>query len=795
MNRQLALILQKTGVMAAEQVESSLRLAEESNQPLRQVVLDQKVVTEEQLAEAMSQYLRVPYVRLAATRAEADAIQAVPEEQARRHLCVPVKKEQAQTPGRRPTLHLAMADPTDLKAAQEIEFATGCAVKPMVATQSEVLDAIGRYYAPEDWLQEFLRNVDDAGGLEILAGDEETETGEAGPTAVKGAPAVKLVNLIIQNAIKQSASDIHIEPGVNHLQIRYRVQGMLREYAQMPKWIQDPLVSRIKILATLDITERRVPQDGRIRVTYEDRDVDLRISTLPTHFGEKVVMRVLGAGQKVPPTSSLGLGPDDLRTLKTAADQPQGLVLVTGPTGSGKTTTLYAILNEKKSPDINIITVEDPIEFQLAGINQVQVNTKAGLTFAASLRSILRQDPDVILVGEIRDLETAEIAFHAAMTGHLVLSTLHTNSTTATVGRLLDLGVDPQLICSSVNIILAQRLLRKLCTRCKAPEQPPMEQLQRLRLEDADFQFHGAVGCDACGKTGYAGRLGVYELLRMTPAVRELVARKAAEPELREAAMRGGLVGLLDTAVNLVRQGITSVDEVLRVIQLQEEEVTRCPNCGTLIDREFAACPYCMHGLKTVCPECQQELKPTWRICPYCNIPIGKAAGEDKAARALLPAAATTLPSEAGAAAAGTQVASAPAAEEQPARPPRILVVDDDEVSRAIVSHALRLLEQKPEVIEAANGPDALTLARALKPDLLLLDVMMPEMDGFAVCQKLRADVQTAFVPILMLTANSSEDARTRGFLVGTDDFMGKPVSVPELHARVRRLLRRTYGL
>src|SRR3989338_7844040 len=407
MSRQLASILEKAGVLPADEVKAALAQAEQSKRPFWEFILAEKGVTEEKLAELFAEHLHLPYVKLAATTVEPDAVRAISEEIARKFFCIPLKKEgpkesEAVAAKRRPTLVLAIADPTNFAAVQDIEFATGCAVKTVVATRTEVKDAIDRYYAPENWLQDFLQNVTESEELEIVSGEGEEGGGDVPLGDVRNQaelpPVVKMVNLVIQDGIKQGASDIHIEP-------------TLHDVMQVPKWLPGPLVSRLKILSKLDIAERRLPQDGRIKVNIENRGVDLRVSTLPTHFGEKVVLRVLGSGRAIPPTTSLGMKAEDLQTLKNATEQPQGMILVTGPTSSGKTTSLYSILNEKKNPAINIITVEDPIEFQLQGINQVQVNTKAGLTFAACLRSILRQDPNVILVGEIRDLETAEIAF------------------------------------------------------------------------------------------------------------------------------------------------------------------------------------------------------------------------------------------------------------------------------------------------------------------------------------------------------------------------------------------------
>jgi Tfp pilus assembly pilus retraction ATPase PilT/CheY-like chemotaxis protein len=573
-----------------------------------------------------------------------------------------------------------------------------------------------------------------------------------------------------------------------------------------------PLVSRVKILSKLDISERRLPQDGRIKIMQQNKSQDLRVSTLPTHFGEKVVMRILGSS-KIPDLPQLGFNESQSALVEAALNQPQGLILTTGPTGSGKSTTLYSLLQRRKSPEVNIITVEDPIEYQIPGINQVQVNVKAGLTFAASLRSILRQDPDVILVGEIRDLETAEIAFHAAMTGHLVLSTLHTNSSLATIARLLDLGVDPFLISSSINLIMAQRLARRVCQRCREIYTPSSGLLERLHIDEPNINFYRGKGCPACGNTGYAGRVGLYEILRMTPTIKELINRKAPEAEMRKAAGLAGTRFLLEEAMEKVRQGITTLEEVLRVIQLQEEEITRCPKCNSFINLDFSTCPYCLHALKYLCESCGQELKLEWRICPYCNTRVERAPTAEGALKALPPGASLEAPPRGRA---RGPVAALPAAAADggdgegetesggkgraaSGRPmpkkPRILVVDDDEGIKKVLQKSLQQLPMETEVLTASDGEEALKVAEKHLPDLVISDVMMPHMDGITLCQKLREDFQTAFIPIMMLTASADEANRTKAYMVGTDDYVTKPFTIPDLNARVMRLLRRTYGL
>ncbi len=757
------MLLTKAALLSPEDVAKAGAQADSTGRPLWEVILDGKLISEEQLAEAIARYTGVPYVRLAVAAIEPQAVARLPEALAAKFACIPVKLEEKAV-GHKQALVLAMVNPTDMEALRDLEFSTGLAVQPVVATRSEIEDALGRFYSPDKWMQGFLKNVSALDELEIVGGGEDIDEEHSALEAK--APAVKVVNLVLQQGIKIGASDIHIEPEWNELKVRARQGGMLREILKAPKWLHEPLVSRLKILAKLDISERRRPQDGRIKVAFHGQSVDLRLSTLPTHFGEKLVLRILGSAERVPPTAALGLSAEDLGHFRKAVDQPQGLILVTGPTGSGKTTTLYSAISEKRSPSTNIITVEDPIEFQLPGINQVQVNNKAGLTFASSLRAILRQDPDVILVGEIRDEETAEIAFHAGMTGHLVFSTLHTNSTVATVARLLDLGLEPYLIASSVNLIMAQRLARAICASCKEPYEPPVHLLERLNLRPGAQPFYHGRGCEDCEQTGYSGRIGLYEVLRFTPKLKRLISQKAPEGEMLKAALAGGTRLLLDAALEQVRSGRITVEEVLRIIQIQEEEVHLCPQCSRSISLDFPVCPYCSFVVRRVCTACQQELSPEWQICPYCRTKVPAAA---------------------------VQTAAQPTTKHATA--PRILVVDDDPVSRRLAVKALQKLDLQPDIVEAVNGAEALAEVAARTPDLIVLDVMMPGMSGFEVCQKLRADLHTTFIPILMLTANTDEDSRTQGFVAGTDDYVGKPFSVLELHARVRRLLRRTYGL
>jgi type II secretory ATPase GspE/PulE/Tfp pilus assembly ATPase PilB-like protein/RNA polymerase subunit RPABC4/transcription elongation factor Spt4 len=635
---------------------------------------------------------------------------------------------------------------------------------------------------------------------------------------------------------------VHIEPTLHDVQVRMRVDGVLRDYTRAPKWLHGPVVSRLKILAKLDIAERRMPQDGRVNVRLQGRSIDLRVSTLPTHFGEKMVLRVLGSGS-APRIDGLGLSPDQQRILEAALQQPQGMILVTGPTGSGKTTTLYALLASHLNAEVNIVTVEDPIEYQMPRISQVQINPKAGLTFASALRSILRQDPDVILVGEMRDKETAEIAFQAAMTGHLVLSTLHTNSAIGAIGRMFDLDVDPSIMATSLTLVVAQRLVRRLCLECREQYTPEAAVLARAGLVSDDGPIYRGRGCTACGGTGYSGRVGVYEVFRATNTIRKLINDRASEAELRSASRQMGMVQLREDALDKVRAGMTSPDEVLRVVQADDNEVP-CPSCNAIIETVFSTCPYCKHSLKKLCANCEQPLKFDWKLCPYCNSDaqvqlrvedLGDArqdrrAGASAQATEKQPEVARieedpwglviepdVMKAEAPVVFTperrGRKHASLPAAPLPPAaadvlapvegtvdpgtgrRLLRVMVVDDDPDIRMIVSAALHKLPVAVEVVQAEDGVDAVEKADAAAPDLVVLDVMMPRMDGFETCRALRENVRTAFVPILMLTASADQNSRTKGYLIGTDDYMSKPFLPADLVLRVTRLLRRTYGI
>jgi len=739
--------------------------------------------SEEALAEGFAEWLKLPRVRLASLTLDPEAAKVISEKIALKYECLPLKIE-----GK--TLVMAMANPADYDAIQDVQFISGHTVQPVVATRAEILDGIQEIYATDERMQDFLAKVADSPDVTILTQEAENVDLDQvdSRSAAELAPVVKMCNLIVREAIRSKASDVHLEPSLNCLHVRMRVDGVLREYIDVPKWLHHPLVSRMKILASLDIAERRLPQDGRIKVKSQNKSIDLRVSTLPTHFGEKVVMRFLGT-LAIPDLEAMGFTEWQYKTLTDCLSQPQGMILFTGPTGSGKTTTLYSMINKRRSPEVNIVTVEDPIEYQLPGINQVQVNVKAGLTFAGSLRSILRQDPDVILVGEIRDLETAEIAFQASVTGHLVMSTVHTSNSFSAVTRLLDLGVDSFVMTSSLSLIVAQRLARRICEQCKETYTPSPELIKQFRLDEPGLTFYRGKGCPECGKTGYAGRLGLFEMLRMTNTIKELIRQKASESALRRAAALAGTRTLLEDGLTKVRQGLTNPEELLRVIELEAEEKLPCPQCGALIHLHYKSCPYCTYSLRSQCPSCGQDLKPEWKMCPYCSSPVSAqpvSAGPEETH----PSSPKELPSSTLQKPTPPRVPALP-----PVKRPKILVADDDPGILKVVQKALEKLPLDVEVFTAVDGTKALEKIEQNGADLVILDVNMPGMDGFQLCDRLRKDLKTAFLPILMLTANTDQQSRTQGYLVGTDDYMNKPFSLPDFVARVTRLLRRTYGL
>ena len=546
-------ILFKSNLITREQLNKAIEEQKKTNKRLGEVFCAFGIVTEEKLAWALSVQLGIPYIDLNTAVVEPEALDLLTERFALKNMALPLSVDKR-------TITVAMGDPLDFGAISDISFASGREVRPTVAPLKEVKSAIRRFYNLAQPLQKILGEIQ-GGSLEVI-GEQENAFEDDGVEEVvrkgESPPIIRLVNSIVIHAARNQASDIHFEPREKSVKIRERIDGILMETFEFPKLVQGAVTSRVKIMARMDIAEKKIPQDGRIKVRVEGRDLDLRVSTLPTHYGEKITIRILDTKAVKLSLEKIGLSENDRSRVLGIIERPQGMVLITGPTGSGKSSTLYGIVNQIKSEAINIITLEDPIEYELGGVNQVGINEKTGLTFPFALRSVLRQDPDVIMVGEMRDRETANIAIEASLTGHLVLSTLHTNTAVAAIVRLRNLGIPSYLIASSLNGVIAQRLVRKICQHCKQPYAPTLEEITKMRLrgrDPASLDSFKGVGCPHCNRTGYRGRVGVFEVLTVDAAIRELIAKDATEAALLKAAMDGGMRYLLEDGLDKIARG------------------------------------------------------------------------------------------------------------------------------------------------------------------------------------------------------------------------------------------------
>jgi type IV pilus assembly protein PilB len=541
-------LLLDAGVISDEQLKQALTEQKELKMRLGDVLITQGYITQQQFIEVLEFQLGIPHVQLYRQKIEQRVINLLPQKLAEQHGVIPLRVDGSK-------LVLAMADPLDYYAIDEIRMATGLRVEPVIASKEELVRAIKRYYGLQDTIEQINQNLLSQDIDEPAQSAEEDDS-----------PVVKTVNQIIIQAVQLGASDVHFDPQADSLRIRYRVDGIMRTERTLPPNMHSIIVARVKIMANLNVAERRVPQDGRVEMDIEFRKVDIRISTLPTIHGEKVVMRVLDLGNTLTEVDKLGLSEHNMKLFLKGIESAHGVMLITGPTGSGKTTTLYSALSRLNQDEVNIITVEDPVEYQLQGINQVQVNLVTGLTFARGLRSILRQDPNIVMVGEIRDSETAEIAIRAAMTGHLVLSTLHTNSAVNTISRLIDMGIEPFLISSAINSIVAQRLVRRICPYCIETYIPGSEETTLLERNGIRAErLHRGRGCGECGRTGYKGRLAIHEVLSVDDLLRSMILQKRSDNEYRDHAMASGLIPIMKDGLVKAAAGQTTITEVFRV--------------------------------------------------------------------------------------------------------------------------------------------------------------------------------------------------------------------------------------
>lgn len=563
----LGKILLKEGLITEEQLEKAIDIQKKEGTRLGETLINLGIVTEKDIVIAMAKQLSIPYASYAKgllkPAENQDLAKLVPEDYARRNMLLPISMHMS-------SMTVAFMDPLDLITIDNLKRMTNCDINPIIATKTDLQRAIDEFYGKEDLLKDA---ISDSYELEEFKIEKDTEKDLSLDDLIaraEEAPVVKLVDLVLMQAIKDRASDIHIEPFKNKINIRYRIDGVLYEIAPPARHLLPAIVSRIKILSNLDIAERRLPQDGVFFVKVDNKGIDIRVSTVPAIFGEKVVLRILDKSATPLNLGELGFDPEELEKFRRAITSSHGLVLITGPTGSGKTTTLYAALNEIKSPRKNISTVEDPVEYKLEGINQVQIKPNIGFTFAGALRAFLRQDPDIIMVGEVRDLETAQICIRASLTGHLVLSTLHTNDAPSAISRLIDIGLEPYLISSSLIMVVAQRLVRRLCPECKEAYETTPALAKDLGIKQE--LLYKPKGCDYCGHTGYRGRVAIYEIILMNDKLRELIARGASLGEIKDKVKELGLKTLIKSGLKKAEEGFTSVEEVLSITLVAGEE-------------------------------------------------------------------------------------------------------------------------------------------------------------------------------------------------------------------------------
>jgi type II secretory ATPase GspE/PulE/Tfp pilus assembly ATPase PilB-like protein/ActR/RegA family two-component response regulator len=722
--------------------------------------------TDDLILSALSQRFRMKVANLSLVSQQAKEL--VPEQLVRKYRVLPLQISDS-------ILDIATADPHDLDCERTLAFALGRTVRMSLASPTKILERLDEVYRPENVIEKILEGVTGNYDIESISESVDEAELELGQNRATERPVIQLVDRIVAEGIQSRASDIHLEPEEGGVAVRYRIDGVLRQVMVLPKAAGIPLVSRVKIMAQLDIADRLRPQDGRARVAVSGNRVDLRVSTLPASQGEKVVIRILDQRATVLSLDGLGMNPDELERIQTLLGSREGIILVTGPTGSGKTTTLYSMLRAIQSRGVNIVTVEDPVEYRLQGIVQVQVNEKAGLTFPAALRSILRQDPDVILVGEVRDKETAMIAVQASLTGHMVLTTLHTIDAASSVTRLMDIGIESYKIAAAIKGVVAQRLLRRLCPHCRelSVEATP-DRLKKWFPDGATI--YRPVGCAECSNTGFRGRLAVMEVLISSPEIERRIAANESSERIAEGAREAGMRGLWESGVQHVRNGITSVEELLRVLEAPLEQTP-------------APVPQA--------PRPSQAARPSGAVEP----PPPANGSTPRTPRSTATIQADILPPpEKGRV--QTLHSKAPSVftgesfqlvDEQNVnangQSRKVLLVEDEDALRRVLKD---LLEREGfTVFEAADGVKALDEIDRAAPDIVVLDLNLPRLDGYGVLSHLRARPATADLPVIVLTAKGDEDSEVRVFEYGASDYLTKPFRPRALSARLHALLTR----
>jgi type II secretory ATPase GspE/PulE/Tfp pilus assembly ATPase PilB-like protein/CheY-like chemotaxis protein len=717
-----------------------IRESAEDYTSLWEAVVELELTTDEVLLGTLSSKFGLKMADL--SQSESQARELVPEGVARRYQILPIRV----TPS---SLDIATTNPFDIDCEKTLAFATGREVRSQLASPRSIRDKIDEFYKPENVLDQLLEGMDAATEITQIDEDDVGEELEISAEEASQRPVVRLVDLILSEGISARSSDIHIEPEEGGVAVRYRIDGVLRQVMKIPRAAGLPLISRIKIISGLDIADRLRPQDGRARVAVNGIPVDLRVSTLPASLGEKVVIRVLDSSKTVLSLDKLGIPTSERQEIEDLLDNRDGIILVTGPTGSGKTTTLYSAIRHIQSEGVNIVTVEDPVEYRMQGIVQVQVHEKAGLTFASALRSILRQDPDVVLIGEIRDRETAQIAVQASLTGHLVLSTLHTNDAPNAVTRLVDIGMEAYKIASALRGIVAQRLMRRLCPTCK---EVWVEDIPRKlkRWVPADTPVYRAVGCPECAMTGYRGRFSILEILKASDEVERAIGANETADRIADIAYQAGMRSLWDSGLSHVLLGDSTVDELLRVVDVPREDERRTP------------------------PKRKQRSSGR------------RPAGEPAAADGDTPQAGEKATALDGA----FELLDTEDGEGDGAEGTSVLLVDDEDQLRKVMKD---LLEREGyDVTEAADGVQALDQVDRHAPDIIVLDLNLPGLDGYGVLNHLRSRPATNDIPVVVLTAHGDEESEVRVFELGADDFLSKPFRARALSARLQAVLGRS---
>ncbi len=752
--RRIGEVLVEQGVLSEEQVKQALQMQSDTapgtpRKRLGRVAIDAGLCTEGQIAEALAEALGLTLVDLGRVVVAPEAVRLLPRAVAERNSVLVLEKTGTR-------VSVAASDPTNVVALDDVKLYTGATeISVVVATESQVRDHLARAWS----LSEDSSDVNTL--FEGLDAEADADA-DVSAQAVEAAPIVRLVDVVLADAVRARASDVHVEPQSGDLRIRYRVDGLLRDVMTVPRTARAAVVSRIKIVSGLDIAERRRPQDGRAKLTVDGMIVEARISTLPTLHGEKVVIRLLPRAENVPLLTKTGLTPQQQESLGNALVQAQGLILITGPTGSGKTNTLYAAIQQVSTPDRNIVTLEDPIEVQVAGITQVQVHERSGLTFARGLRSILRQDPDIVLVGEVRDQETAELALQASLTGHLVLTTLHTNDAVSAITRLVDMGVEPFLVASSLSLVVAQRLVRRPCSSCVGTYAPAPRTLTLLGVTEADLV--GATpmrgkGCSECGGTGYRGRVGIFEVLPVTAALRRVLLSSPTEAAIGAAAREHGMTTLRASALAAAHRGETTYEEVLRATHVDSISGPVCPACSRALADDMVCCPWDGTPVsRGHCTSCDRALDGEWVTCPYCRTAIEGAERRP------------------------------PAPDDVSGRLPRLLVVEDDPSVCAFIEAALA---GSAEVVSAYDADAGLAKIGAEDFDAILVDNGLPDLSGVEFIRLLRADPRTLNIPLVLFTGTDSAEVEMAARRAGADDYLAKPVEPLLLEERLLGLIRR----